>query len=135
MAKIRTVEKINWGGFDPSKLNVIEVEIKEILKTSDSVTFHIKDVVIGETAYIGENGETLTTEYPLQVIREKRFTVDITLYNQLYAFVETQIPDTFSPFEKELLRPKIALLHYFTNDLLENGLCGYNTTPAQWKIV
>ena len=54
MAKIRTTEKINWGGFDPSKLNHVEVEIKEVSKTSESVTFLIKDTVIGENQYIGE---------------------------------------------------------------------------------
>jgi site-specific DNA-adenine methylase len=135
MAKIRTKNKINWGGFDPSKLNHVEVEIKEVSKTSESVTFLVKDTVIGENEYIGENEETLISEYPFQVIREKRFSVPMELYNQLYSAVESQIPTELTPFEKEQLRPKMALLFYFSNDTLANGLCGYNTTPNDWEIV
>ena len=135
MAKIRTTEKINWGGFAPSKLNHVEVEIKEVSKTSESVTFLIKDTVIGEREYIGENEETLISEYPLQVIREKRFTVSMELYNQLFQTVESQIPAELTPFEKEKLRPKLALLFFFCQDTLENGMCGYNTNPNQWQIV
>ena len=135
MAKIRTKEKINWGGFDPSKLNHVEVEIKEVSITSESVTFLIKDTVIGESEYIGENEEILISEYPFQVIREKRFSVPMELYNNLFTTVESQIPIELTPFEKEQLRPKLALLFYFCNDTLENGMCGYNTTPNQWQIV
>lgn len=133
MAKIRTKEKINWGGFDPSKLNHVEVEIKEVSKTSESVTFLIKDTVIGESEYIGENDEVLISEYPLQVIREKRFSVTMELYNQLFTAVELQIPPQLTPFEKEELRPKLALLFYFRQDTLDNGLCGYNTEAEQWE--
>lgn len=135
MTKIRTKEKINWGGFDPSKLNHVEVEIKEVSKTSESVTFLIKDTVIGEQSYIGENEETLISEFPFQVIREKRFSVPMAMYNQLFTAVESQIPSELTPFEKESLRPKLALLFYFSQDTLENGLCGYNTTPSDWEIV
>ena len=135
MAKIRTKEKISWGGFDPSKLNHVEVEIKEVAKTSESVTFLVKDTVIGEQTYLGENEETLISEYPFQVIREKRFSVPMELYNQLYSTVESQIPIELTPFEKEKLRPKMALIFYFCNDTLDNGLCGYNTTQNDWEIV
>ena len=135
MAKIRTTEKINWGGFNPSKLNHIEVEIKEVSKTSESVSFHIKDTVIGESQYIGDNDEVLISEYPFQVIRDKRFSVPMELYNQLYLAVESQIPPQLTHFEKEELRPKLALLFYFCQDTLDNGLCGYNTNPNQWQIV
>lgn len=134
MAKIRTTEKINWGGFDPSKLNHVEIEIKEVSKTSENVTFLIKDTVIGENQYLGENDEVLISEYPFQVIREKRFSVPMELYNQLFTAVETQIPPQLTPFEKEELRPKLALLFYFCQDTLDNGLCGYNTNPNQWQI-
>lgn len=134
MAKIRSINKLNWGGFDPSKLNVIEIEIKEISKTSSEVTFLIKDTVIAEQSYLGENDETIISEYPFQVIREKRFSVPMALYNQLYSAVETQIPSNLTPFEKEELRPKLALLFFFGNDKLDNGLCGYNTQPNDWQI-
>lgn len=133
MAKIRSINKLNWGGFDPSKLNYVEVEIKEVSKTSESVTFLIKDTAIGESEYIGENEETLISEYPLQVIREKRFSVPMELYNQLFTAVESQIPPQLTPFEKEELRPKLALLFYFRQDTLDNGLCGYNTEAEQWE--
>lgn len=134
MAKIRTKNKINWGGFDSSKLNYVEVEIKEVNKTSESITFLVKDTVIAEQTYLGENDETLISEYPFQVIREKRFSVPMALYNQLYSEVESQIPSELTPFEKEKLRPKMALLFYFSSDTLENGLCGYNTNATDWEI-
>lgn len=134
MAKIRTKKKINWGGFNPSELNRLEVEMIEVSRISESVTFLIKDTVIGEQPYIGENEETLISEFPFQVIREKRFPISMETYNQLFTAVESQIPSELTPFEKEILRPKLALLFYFNQDALENGLCGYNTTPSDWEI-
>ena len=134
MAKIRSTNKINWGGFAPSKLNHVEVEIKEVVRTSVDVTFEITDTVIGETNYLGDNEETLISEYPFQVIREKRFTVSMELYNQLFQTVESQIPPELTPFEKEKLRPKLALLFYFCQDTLDNGMCGYNTNQNDWQI-
>lgn len=138
MAKLRSTQKINWGGWNPLVSNFIEIEATEIAKTDTEVVYMIKDYVIGENEYLGENNETLISEYVLQVIRERRFPVPMALYNQLYNAVNQLMPAELTAFEKDKLRPKMALLTYFQNDKIvdENGneFCLYKTQPNQWVI-
>ena len=116
MAKLRTKEKVNWGGWNPFLKNKIEFEIREISKSATNVIFKITDTVIGENVFKDENDNDVISEFPLQVIREKTFNVPMELYNQLYLAVEQLIPAELTPFEKEQLRPKLAFLFYFQND-------------------
>lgn len=139
MAILRSTERINWGGWNPFQQNFIEIEIKELSRTNNQVEFSIIDTVIGEHEYLGDNEETLINEYPLQIIREKRFSVPVTLFNQLYSSVESQIPSESTPFEKEALRFKLASLFYFQNDKIldenDNEFCLYGTQPNQWVVL
>lgn len=139
MAKIRSTTKLNWGGWNPFIQNFIEIEIQEVSKSDTQISFLVKDTVIGEQEYLGENNETLINEYPLQVIREKRFSVPMELYNQLYQAVESQMPAELTPFEKEKLRPKLAFLYYFGTDKIldenQTEFCLYGTQPNDWVII
>ena len=149
MAKIRTKQKVNWGGWNPFQKNKIEFEMKEISKSATNVVFKITDTVIGEKSYenkiFDEAGELVETEqivseFPLQVIREKIFSVPMELYNQLYLAVEQLIPAELTPFEKEQLRPKLAFLFYFQNDKIvnpetEEQFCLYGLQPTDFEIV
>ena len=139
MAKLRSTQKINWGGWNPFVKNFVEIEATEIAKTDTEVFYMIKDSVIGENEYLGENNETLISEYVLQTIRERRFSVPMALYNQLYNAVEQQMPAELTAFEKEQIRPKMALLIYFQNDKIidenNNEFCLYGTQSNQWQIV
>lgn len=139
MAKIRTKEKVNWGGWNPFLKNRIEIEMKEISKSATNVIFKITDTVIGENVYKNENDEDIISEFPLQVIREKIFNVPMELYNQLYSAVEQFIPAELTPFEKEQLRPKLAFLFYFQNDKIvdenQNEFCLYGLQPEDFEIV
>lgn len=140
MAKIRTKQKILWGGWNPFLKNRIEVEMKEISKSSTHITFKITDTVIGENVFKNENEEDVISEFPLQVIRDKIFSVPMELYNQLYLAVEQMLSSNLTPFEKEQLRPKLAFLFYFQNDKIvnpENGeeFCLYGLQPTDFEIV
>lgn len=138
MAKLRTTERIYWGGHNPFIPNYIESEIIEVSRSETQIDFSVKDIVIGENEYFGANNESLIAEYTLQVIREKRFSVSVELFNQLYMVVESIIDPELTPFEKDILRPKVAFLYYFQNDKIvdenDNQFCLYGTQPNQWAI-
>lgn len=138
MAKIRTKNRINWGGWNPFIKNFIEIEMLEIAKTENGVIFSIKDYVIAEKEYLGPNQETLIHEYILQTIRDVRFNVSMTLYNQLYEAVSQSMNQELTPFEKDSLRPKMAFLMFFQNDKIiddnNNQFCLYGTQPNDWEI-
>jgi hypothetical protein len=135
MEKIRTKNKINWGGYDPLFLNHVEIRMEKLYETVDSVLFNIKDVVIGEKKNLDANNIEIVSEYDYQIIRDKNVFIPITKYNELYLAIDSQLSSTLTPFEKEKIRPKLALLYYFTNDTISNGKCGYNTNSTNWKIV
>lgn len=132
MAKIRTTGKINWGGFNPAVLNNIEIESVEVLRTSEEIVYQITDTVIGEREYLGENDEVLIDEYPFQVIRNKRLSISVAQFNQLYEYIDANVLAGLTPFEKEERREKEAMLYFYRNDRLSNNMCGYNTLPEQW---
>jgi len=138
MAKIRTTERVEWGGWNPFIKNFLEIESKEVNRTQAEIIFAIKDTVIGEQSYIGENNETLINEYPLRVIREVRFSVNIDLYNQLFNAIDSNLPAELTPFEKEKTREEQAFIYFFQNDFIvdENGaeFCLYGTQPNQWTV-
>lgn len=125
MAKIRTKNKINWGGINPFILNKIEIELTELIKNDSYIIFSIKDSVIAES----ENEEII-----LQTIREKNITISKEIYNSLYNSVLVENPN-LTPFEQSEMIPKLAFLKYFKADKLENGKCGYNTEENEWEIV
>jgi len=138
MATIRTTEKINWGGWNPFIKNFIKIESKEVNRTGTEIIFSIKDTVIGEQSYIGENNETLIHEYPLRIIREVSFSVPMDLYNQLYNEIDVNLPTEMTPFEKDKVREEQAFLYFFQNDFIvdenNNEFCLYGTQPNQWVI-
>ena len=136
MTKIKTIEKINWGGRNPFIKNVIEIEMKEIFRGSSSITFSISDYVIIEP----NPSDALSRENKL-LINSKRFEVSVSEYNTLYQMAEDYISTnnpTLSIFEKENLRPSVAFLLYFQNDIIkdvnDNEFCLYGTQPNQWEI-
>jgi hypothetical protein len=139
MAKLRSTQKIDWGGWNPFFKNFIEIEAVEITKTEQEVIYLITDSVIGERNTIGDNGEPIIEEYVLHVIREKKFSVPMALWNQLYNAVEQAMPAELTPFERDQLRPKLALKMYFQNDKIsdENGneFCLYGLQPNEIEIV
>ena len=138
MAKIRTKEKINWGGWNPFLKNRIEIEMIEISKSAEQVVFKITDKVIGEKIFKDDQDNDVISEYVLLENPRKIFIVPIDLYNQLYLGVEQFIPANLTPFEKEQLRPKLAFLFYFQNDKIydesQNEFCLYGTQPEDWDI-
>lgn len=145
--RLRTTKKVSWGGWNPFINNYLEFELNQKSKTQHDVTFLIKDIVKSERIIELENNQTQNVEYDYTVLREKVFTVDITLYNQLYQVAEQQLPSGLTPFEKETMREKIAFLIYFTNDFLqdengndrvdENGnkLCLYGLLSNEVEII
>lgn len=142
MAKLRTTEKINWGGSNPFINNFIEVEMKEIFVNDTLVKYQITDMVIGERTILNENQEEQISEFNLIEIRRK--TVDITpeVYQQMYDLADAHITanyENITRLEREILRPKVALWIYFTNDKIDDGngnlVCLYNTQPSQWQII
>lgn len=139
MAKLRSKERISWGGWNPFVKNFIETEVQEISRTESEVLFQITDYIIGEREYVGEAEQRLTSEFILLTIPRKRFAVPMDLYNNLYNMVEQEFPSNLTPFEREALRPRIAFLKFFQNDKIfdENGnsFCLWGTQPNQWEIV
>jgi len=136
MATIKTTEKINWGGRNPFINNVIEIEMKEILRDSSSITFSITDSVIIEP---NEN-DVIPRENKL-TINNKRVVISVGEYNTLYQMAEDYINTnnpTLTIFEKENLRPSVAFLLYFQNDIIkdvnDNEFCLYGTQPNQWEV-
>lgn len=138
MAKIRTINKVNWGGWNPFIKNYIEIESKEINRTENEIIFHIKDVVIGEQSYLGENNETLINEYPLRTVRDVFFPVNMELYNDLYHAIDELLPNSLTPFEKDKIREEEAFLYFFKNDKIldenNNQFCLYGTQPNEWEV-
>lgn len=134
MAKLRTTQKINWGGNNPFIKNFLEIEIKEVSRTNTEIIFNVIDTIIGEKTEID-----ITYEFNYLTARNVNFTVSVELFNQLYAYIETQMPTNLTPFEKEALRPKLAFLYYFTNDKIldENDVeyCLYGTQPEDWQMI
>lgn len=138
MAKIRTTERINWGGWNPFIKNYVEIESREVNRTSTEIVFAIKDTVIGEQSYTNEDNETLIQEYAFRVVREIRFSVPMEMYNQLYHAIDELLPDTLTPFEKEKTREEQAFLYFFKNDKIQdeqgNEFCLYGTQPEVWNV-
>lgn len=138
MAKIRTTERVNWGGWNPFVKNFLEIESKEVSRTTTEVTFSIKDTVIGERIYLGDNNEELIQEYPLRIIREVFFSINIDTYNQLFNMIDSSLPSGLSPFTKEKIREEQAFLYFFKNDKIvdesSNEFCLYGTNENQWQI-
>jgi len=136
MIVIRTTEKINWGGRNPFINNVIEIEMSEILRDSSSITFNITDRVIIDTPV-----DSLIPSRGSLVINNKRVIITVSEYNNLFQLADDYIkinnPD-LSIFNREALRPSIALLLYFQNDKImdesNNEFCLYGTTPNQWEV-
>jgi hypothetical protein len=136
MATIKTIEKINWGGRNPFINNVIEIEMKEIIRNSTSITFSITDSVVIEPS---EN-DVIPRENKL-IINNKRIEISVGEYNTLYQmgedYINTNNP-TLSIFEKENLRPSVAFLLYFQNDIIkdvnDNEFCLYGTLASQWEV-
>lgn len=145
--RLRSTRKINWGGWNPFINNYLEIELNQLSKSAQNVVFKIKDIIKADRVIQLENNQTETVEYDLNVLRDKTFTVPTQLYNQLYQAAEQQLPSGLTPFEKELMREKIAFLIFFTNDFLtdengntrtdENGnsLCLYGTLANEWVII
>lgn len=136
MATIKTIEKINWGGRNPFINNVIEIEMKEIIRNSTSITFSITDSVVIEPS---EN-DVIPRENKL-TINNKRVEISVGEYNTLYQMAEDYINTnnpTLSIFEKENIRPSVAFLLYFQNDIITdvggNPFCLYGTLASQWEV-
>ena len=140
--KIRTTEKISWGGSNPFIQNFIEVDMKEVFRNETLVRFAITDTVIGERTFLNEAQEEIVTEFNLIEIRKKTIDIDAVIYEQMYdaadAYITANYPNV-TRLERENLRPKVALWIYFTTDTIDNGegqqVCLYNTQPNQWEIV
>jgi len=138
MAKIITIEPVNWGGFNSSILNKIKVELTELSRSSENVVYQVRDIVVVQNTHIDENNveQIYLTDYV--TIRNKTISISKAEYNYLFsnaeAYIDSVYPD-MGIFDKEELRPNIALLLYIQNDLLPNGLCGYNTQPNQWTLI
>ena len=138
MAKIITTEPINWGGFNSLILNKIQIELKELSRSSENVVYQVRDTAMVENTYIDDNNIEQTYLVENSVIRNKTLSISKDEYNTLFTNADAYTDATYpnlSVFEKEEIRPKVALLLYFQNDLLPNGLCGYNTQPSQWTLI
>lgn len=142
MAKLRSTEKLKWGGANPFIDNFIEIEMKEVFVNDTIAKYQITDMVIGERIILDDNQEEQISEFNLIEIRRK--TVDITpnIYAQMYDLADAYITanyENITRLERENLRPKVAFLLYFTNDKIDDGngneVCLYNTQPNQWEIV
>jgi len=136
MATIKTTEKINWGGRNPFINNVIEIEMREVLKDSSSITFSITDYVV-----IEPNENDVSPMENKLIINNKRVVISVGEYNTLYQMAEDYINTnnpTLTIFEKENLRPSVAFLLYFQNDMIkdvnDNDFCLYGTQPNQWVV-
>lgn len=142
MAKIKTKQAINWGGWNPFILNKVQIEMIEKSKTDSSVTFQIIDTVLEEVTETDELQNEFTFEKELIQIRKRFFTVTKEQYNQLYAGAEAYINATASEltyFEREKVRPAIALLLFVQSDKItdenNNEFCLYGTQPNDWETV
>lgn len=142
MAKLRSTEKLNWGGANPFIDNFIEIEMKEIFANDTIVKYQITDTVIGERTILDENQEEQISEFNLIQIRRKTIDVTPEVYQQMYDLADIHITanyENITRFERENLRSKVALWIYFTNDKIEDGngnlVCLYNTQPNQWEII
>lgn len=132
MTTVQTKMPINWGGANPLIDNKIRVEIKEISRNSENIVYQITDTPIIENVF---EDEVYTTDHI--IIRNKTMVVTAEQHDTLFQNADTYInayyPDA-TIFEKEQLRPNVALLLYVQNDLLDNGKCIYNTEPNQWEL-
>lgn len=137
MAELITNQKINWGGANPSIQNKIRLKMVEVARNENGVVMQITDTVIAENSYIEEGIEKFY-ETDFQVVRNKTMTVPVEMYNAIFANAETYINANYpelTAFQKEALRPKVALWIYVTNDkFAHNDLCIYNTLPEIWEI-
>lgn len=128
---VQTKTPINWGGANPLIDNVIRVSITEISRDANGITYNLIDTPIIENIVDGQSFET--SHIP---IRNKTITITPEQHDTLYGNADLYI-DSLHPeitlFEREKLRPKIALLLYVQNDKLANGKCIYNTEPDQWE--
>lgn len=128
---LQTKTPINWGGANPLINNKIRVSIAETSRNENGITYLIQDTPIIEGEFEGQPYET---DYG--IIRSKSVTITPEQHDTLYGNADLYI-DSLHPeitlFEREKLRPKIALLLYVQNDKLENGKCIYNTEPEQWE--
>ena len=138
MAELITNQKINWGGANPSIQNKIRLKMVETSRSENGVVMQITDTVIAENSYIEEGVEHFY-ETDFQVIRNKTVVVPVEMYNSIFENAEMYInsnhPD-LSAFQKDILRSKVALWLYVTNDkFVHNDLCIYDTQPEIWEIL
>ena len=131
MTTVQTKTPINWGGANPTIDNKIRVSITEISRDANGITYNIIDTPLIEHTLDGQTFET--SHIP---IRNKTITITPeqhdTLYGNADLYINSMYPTT-TLFEREKLRPKIALLLYIQNDKLSNGKCIYNTESDQWE--
>ena len=153
-AKLITKQPITWGGFNPDVPNYICIEMELISKTSTNVTVQVTENAMRKittttpaTTVNPITGEILTTPIPatensyFELYQNTRKPTNITVtaaeFNQLFAATDSYLVaenPTITILERELKRNSVALWLYYTNDFFENGKCGYNTTPNDWKI-
>lgn len=138
MAELITNQKINWGGANPLIQNKIRLKMVETSRSENGVVMQITDTVIAENSYIEEGVERFY-ETDFQVIRNKTVVVPVELYNAIFANAEAYINANHSElnaFQKEVLRPKVALWLFVKNDkFVHNDLCIYDTQPEIWEIL
>jgi hypothetical protein len=136
MAEIITKDPINWGGFDPSILNHVKISIDEIFRNENLVTFEITDKVLEKKS---QTIEDVVSYYYTDfcVTRKKQIVISAVEYGFLHdsanAYIEAHYP-TATTYERDNMRSEVALLLSFTTNLLDNGKCGYNTNPEDWKL-
>jgi hypothetical protein len=139
MPEIITNRAVFWGGFNPEIANFIKISMKEIFRNAELVTFEIMDTILEEKEIISDDDEKKSTYFvPYCVTRHKQIAINSSLYDELYrnsnAYIDKHFPNK-TTFEKDNMRPEVALLISFTNSLLENGKCGYNTSSNDWTLL
>lgn len=132
MAKIITKEPINWGGFDPTILNKVSIEIREMSKTESGIQFRVTDNVLIE--HIEEMGNYTTV---LCTPRSKTLNISVEQYNTLFlgaiAYIDAVYPE-YTQFQRDSIIKNVALLLYVQNDKIGSGKCAYDTLETDWEI-
>lgn len=138
IAKVVTTIPIDWGGANPFIFNKVQISMSEISRSENGVIMQINDHIIVQKSYLDENEEVQTYEFESQEIRNKQMEISVEQYNTLFAgadaYLEATQPNA-TVFEKEKLRPNIALLLFIQNDKLDGTEhLIYLTQANEWEL-